>query len=117
MALPAGRVPFSASATQVRRYQPPSGCGARSRAAISDSPGRTRSVCRGADGTDTQAGGDGEGVRSGTAEERTSGGGPLDEEVAVVLPGEADATEGLDRFAPDKALAIIGGGLGHGDSG
>ena len=41
MALPAGRAPSSASATQVRRYQPPSGCGARSSAAMSDSPGRT----------------------------------------------------------------------------
>src|ERR1700722_1863223 len=114
MALPAGRVPSSASATQVRRYQPPSGCGARSRAAISDSPGRTRSVCR---GTDAQAGGDGEGVRGGATEERSAGGGPLDVEVAVVLPGEADATEGLDRFAPDEALAVVGSSLGHGDGG
>ena len=40
---PAARPP-RLSATQVRRYQPPSGCGARSRAAISDSPGRTRSL-------------------------------------------------------------------------
>ena len=45
MALPAGRMPASASATHVRRYQPPSGCGARSSAAMSDSPGRTAPVC------------------------------------------------------------------------
>src|SRR5580658_10501153 len=111
MALPAGRAPSSAAATQVRRNQPPSGCGARSRAAISDSPGRTPSG-----GTDAQAGGDREGVRSGASEERTSGGGPLDEEMAVVLPGEADATEGLDGLATDETLAVVGGGLRHGDS-
>src|ERR1700722_2479246 len=112
MALPPGRLPSSASATQVRRYQPPSGCGARSRAAISASPGRTRSA-----GTDAQAGGHGEGVRGGATEERTIGGGPLDEEVTVVLPRETDAAEGLDRFATDEALAVVGGRLGHGDSG
>src|SRR5580693_6467825 len=108
MALPAGRAPSSAAATQVRRNQPPSGCGARSRAAISDSPGRTPSG-----GTETEGAGHGEGVRGGAAEERTIRGGPLDEEMAVVLPGEADATEGLDGLATDEALAVVGGGLGH----
>src|ERR1700677_3110642 len=111
MALPAGRAPSSASATQVRRYQPPSGCGARPRAAISDSPGRTPSG-----GTETEGAGHGEGVRGGATEERSIGGGSLDEEMAVVLPGEADATEGLDGLATDEALAVVGGGLGHGDS-
>jgi len=53
----------------------------------------------------------------GATEERTTRGGPLDEEMAVVLPGEADATEGLDRFAPDEALAVVGSSLGHGDGG
>src|SRR5271156_3347951 len=112
MALPAGRAPSSAWATQVRRYQPPSGCGARSRAAISDSPGRTPS----AGGTDTEGAGHEEGVRGGATEERAIGGGPLDEEMAVVLPGEADTTEGLDGLATDEALTIVGRGLGHGDS-
>src|SRR5580658_9710971 len=112
MALPAARLPSSVSATQVRRYQPPSGCGARSRAAISDSPGRTRST-----GTDAQTGGDGKGVRGGATEERTISGGPLDEEMAVVLPGEADAAERLDRFTTHEALAVVGGSLGHGDRG
>src|ERR1700679_153405 len=111
MALPAGRAPSSAPATQVRRNQPPSGCGARSRAAISDSPGRTPSG-----GTETEGAGHGEGVPGGATEERTIGGGPLDEEMAVVLPGEPDAAEGLDRFATDEALAVVGGSLGHGDS-
>ena len=42
MALAAGRSPGAARASQVRRYQPPSGCGARSRAAMSYSPGALR---------------------------------------------------------------------------
>ncbi len=83
MALPAGRVPSSASATQVRRYQPPSGCGARPSAAMSDSPGRTpRQPGRASAGGDAEAGGDGERVRGGAAEERAIGGGPLDVEMA-----------------------------------
>src|SRR5271163_2505726 len=114
MALPAGRTPSSASATQVRRYQPPSGCGARSSAAMSDSPGRTAPVCRASAGREPQAGRDSEGMHGRTAEERATGGGPLDVEMTIVLPGEADAPEGLDRFAADQILAIVAGGLGHG---
>ena len=61
MALPPGRSPSGASATQVRRYQPPSGWGARSRAAISHSPGRTPASLP-AQAASTRGGGDGERV-------------------------------------------------------
>ena len=43
--------------------------------------------------------------------------GALDEEVPVVLPGEADASEGLERVTAHQALAVVAGGLGHGDGG
>src|SRR3984885_1743100 len=116
MALPAGRAPSGASATQVRRYQPPSGCGTRWSAAMSGSPGRTAPVCRASVGGQAQGAGDGDGMRGRAAEEGATAHRPLDEEVAVVLPGVADAAEGLDRFAADQALAVVTGGLGHGDS-
>ena len=47
-------------------------------------------------------------MRGRAAEERAIGRGPLHEEMAVVLPRETDATEGLDRFATDEALAVVG---------
>ena len=47
-------------------------------------------------------------MRGGASEERTVGRGPLDEEMAVVLPREPDAAEGLDRFATDEVLAVVG---------
>src|SRR5580698_7583267 len=111
MALPAGRMPAAASATHVRRYQPPSGCGARSRAAMRDSPGRTAPVCPDSAGRHAEAGGDGERVPGRAAEERAIGAGPLDVEMRVVLPGVPDTTEGLDRFAADQVLAVVAGGL------
>src|SRR5271155_1618018 len=114
MALPAGRCPGADGASQVRRYHPPSGCGARSRAAMSDSPGRTRPVCR-LGRTESQGGGDGEGMLRRPAEEGAARLGPLQEQVAVVLPRVADAAEGLDRLAAHEALTVVTGGLGHGD--
>ena len=47
-------------------------------------------------------------------EERPVRGRPLDVEVGVVLPGETDAAEGLDRLAAHQPLAVVAGGLGHG---
>src|SRR3984957_9893287 len=117
MALPAGRVPSGASATQVRRYQPPSGCGSSSRAAMSDSPGRTAPVWSAAGGGDTGAGGHRHRVHGGTAKQHAIGGGALDVEVGVVLPGETDTAEGLDRFTAHENLAVVACGLGHGDGG
>src|SRR3984957_3199170 len=115
MAVPAGRVPSAASATQVRRYQPPSGCGSRSSAAVSDSPGRMAPVWSASGGGDTEAGGDRHRVHGGTAEQHAIGGGALHVEMGVVLPREADTAEGLDRFAAHQYLAVVAGGLGHGD--
>ena len=105
----------AASATQVRRYQPPSGWGSRSSAAMSDSPGRTAPVWSASGGGDAEAGGDRQRMHGGTAEEHAIGRGALDIEMGVVLPGEADTAEGLDRFAADQDLAVVAGGLGHGD--
>ena len=34
-----------------------------------------------------------------------------------MLPGEADAAEGLERVAAHEALTVVAGGLGHGDGG
>src|ERR1700733_4355543 len=113
MALPAGRAPSRDSATQVRRYQPPSGGGASWSAAMSDSPERTAPVCRASVGGQAQGVGDGDGMRSRAAEEGATALRPLDEEVAVVFPGVTNTAEGLDRFAADQALAVVTGGLGH----
>ena len=115
MALPAGRSPAAAGASQVRRYHPPSGWGARPSAAMSDSPGRTRPVCRLRRTGSPEDGGHGERVLRRPTEERAARLGPLDEQVPVVLPGEADAAEGLERLAADEALAVVAGRLGHGD--
>src|SRR3984957_5873900 len=115
MAVPAGRVPSAASATQVRRYQPPSGCGSRSSAAMSDSPGRTVPVWSASGGGDAEAGGDRHRVRGGTPEQHAISSSALHVEMGVVLPGEADTAEGLNRFTAHQYLAVVAGGLGHGD--
>ena len=129
MALPPGRSPFAAGADHVRRYQPPSGCGARSRAAMSHSPGRTAPVCpipfrslgrgraRPAPSVPEDA------AAAATAREcwaeppnkRAIHFSALHEDVCVMLPGEADAAEGLEALAADRVLAVVRGSLRHGD--
>src|ERR1700759_2600562 len=109
MALAAGRVPSAVSATQVRRYQPPSGCGSRARAAMSDSPGRTAPVCSASGGGDTEAGGDRHRVHGSTTEQHAIGRGALHVEMGVVLPGEADTAEGLNRLTAHEYLAVVAG--------
>src|SRR5580692_5946806 len=121
MALAAGRSPGADGACQVRRYQPPSGCGTRSRAAISHSPGRIAPVCpmvrcteaRGEPAVSLRSAAedaaerrDGEGVLGGSAEERTVSFGSLHKEVPVVLPGETDPTERLEAVPAHHVLTI-----------